>query len=83
MVEALQLYCHASGQRIHLDKCYVFFSKGFSNDLRQEVKNALNVQVEALSDRYLGMPTEIGRSKNGGSKYLKDTCPTSICYGIF
>lgn len=36
-----------------------------------EVMNALNVPNESLSDKYLGMPSDVGSSKNGAFKYLK------------
>lgn len=72
VVSVLDLYCRTSGQRMNLEKSSVFFSKGVSNDDRRDVKNALNVQSEALNERYLGLPTDVGRSKNGVFKYLKD-----------
>lgn len=40
--------------------------------MRQEVKVSLNVTNESLSDKYLCMPSEVGRSKNGTFKYIKD-----------
>ena len=36
------------------------------------MRNNLQVQNESLSDRYLGMPTDVGHSKNGTFKYLRD-----------
>ena len=36
------------------------------------MKNKLQVQNESLNDRYLGMPTDVGHSKNGTFKYLCD-----------
>jgi hypothetical protein len=36
------------------------------------VKNILNVPNETLNEKYLGMPSDIGRSTNGAFKYLKD-----------
>jgi hypothetical protein len=40
--------------------------------IRDEIKGILNVSNESLSERYLGMPTDVGKSKNGAFKYLKD-----------
>ena len=37
-----------------------------------EVKNVLDVHNEALSDKYLGLPSDVGRAKEGCFKYLKD-----------
>jgi hypothetical protein len=70
--DLLDKYCQASGQRINLDKSSVFFSKGCSEACRQVVKDALNVPNETLNENYLGMPSDVGRSKNGAFKYLKD-----------
>ena len=66
------MYCNASGQRVNLDKSSVFFIKGCTEVLKQEMKLVLNVQVESLSEKYLGLPTDVGRNKNGKLKYIKD-----------
>ena len=68
----LDTYCRASGQRINNKKSSIFFSKGCPDSIKEEVKNSLNVQNESLSERYLGMPTDVGQSKNGTFKYLRD-----------
>jgi hypothetical protein len=68
----LDLYCKASGQRVNLEKSSVYFSKGVPNELREAVKFTLNVQSETLNEKYLGMPTDVGKSVNGVFKYLKD-----------
>ena len=72
IVEVLATYCNASGQRINFDKCSVFFSKGCPEDTRQEIKNILNVQVETLSEKYLGLPTDVGRDRGGKFSYIHD-----------
>ena len=68
----LESYCVASGQRINHEKSSIFFSKGCPQVMRDSIKNTLNVQNESLSDRYLVMPTDVGHSKNGTFKYLRD-----------
>lgn len=68
----LESYCNASGQKINLDKSSVFFSKGCSQGVKESMKTTLNVHNESLSEKYLGMPTDVGSSKNGAFKYLKD-----------
>jgi hypothetical protein len=40
--------------------------------MKQELTVILNVQNESLSEKYLGMPSDVGRSINGAFKYLKD-----------
>ena len=68
----LQKYCAASGQRINKDKSSIFFSKGCSDMMKQEIKQTLDVQNEKLSGKYLGLPSDVGRTKEGSFKYLKD-----------
>ena len=68
----LEQYCNASGQRDNLDKSSVFFSKGCPEVRRQAVKDILNVPNETLNEKYLGMPSNVGRSTCGAFKYLKD-----------
>ena len=36
------------------------------------VKDILHVHNESLSDKYLGMPTDVGQAKMGKFKYLRD-----------
>jgi hypothetical protein len=68
----LNAYCDASGQRINYEKSSIFFSKKCSNNLKEAVKEKIHVSNEALTERYLGLPTDVGRSKGGAFKYLKD-----------
>uniref|UniRef100_A0A453LEE1 Reverse transcriptase domain-containing protein n=1 Tax=Aegilops tauschii subsp. strangulata TaxID=200361 RepID=A0A453LEE1_AEGTS len=68
----LDTYCNASGQRINHEKSSIFFSKGCPGPVREAVQNSLQVHNESLSERYLGMPTDVGQSKNGTFKYLRD-----------
>ena len=68
----LDIYCKASGQRINNEKSSIFVSKGCPQTIRDGVKNSLQVHNESLSERYLGMPTDVGHSKNDTFKYLRD-----------
>jgi hypothetical protein len=70
--EVLDLYCMALGQQINREKSSIFFSKRCPDSIKQSVKTVLQVHSESLSEKYLGMPTDVGRSRNGAFKYLKD-----------
>jgi hypothetical protein len=70
--ELLERYCNASGQRINLDKSSIFFSKNCAEACHLAIKTILNVGSETLNEKYLGMPSDVGRSRNGVFKYLKD-----------
>jgi hypothetical protein len=39
---------------------------------RESIKNELDVHKETLNEKYLGMPSDVGKSKSGAFKYLKD-----------
>jgi hypothetical protein len=66
------IFCSASGQQVNLDKSSIHFAKGYPDPLRQEIMDCLDVHNVTLSERYLGMPSDVGTSVNGAFKYLKD-----------
>jgi hypothetical protein len=39
-------------------------------DVRVEVCNTLDIQTEAIFDRYLGLPTTVGMDRSDCFKYL-------------
>ena len=49
-----------------------FFNKGCPENIKDALKGILNVPNETLNDKYLGMPSDIGTSKFGAFKYIKD-----------
>jgi hypothetical protein len=69
---ALDLYNRASGQQVNLEKLSIHFAKGCSNATCGEIKAILQVHNEALSERYLGMPTDVGSFVSKAFSYLKD-----------
>jgi hypothetical protein len=70
--DILHDYCQASGQKVNMAKSSIHFLKGCGEAIRDEIKQILDVHNEALSEKYLGMPTDVGNSSNGAFKYLKD-----------
>uniref|UniRef100_A0A8R7TX68 Reverse transcriptase domain-containing protein n=1 Tax=Triticum urartu TaxID=4572 RepID=A0A8R7TX68_TRIUA len=63
--EILVIYAACSGQLVNRDKSAVFFSPNTPVDRRHDLKLLLGIQVEAFSDRYLGLPTVVGRISSG------------------
>jgi hypothetical protein len=47
---------------VNRDKSAVFFSSNCSDDMKVEVRQALNIETKALAEKYLGLPTALGRS---------------------
>jgi hypothetical protein len=68
----LELYEACSGQKINKDKSSVLFSKNVKMQERDQVKQILQLSSDAKTDRYLGLPIHIGRSKNKVFGYIKD-----------
>ena len=63
LIEVLQLYEAASGQKINADKSSVFFSNNTPDDRRCEVLNMLGPMQDTRHKKYLGLPSIIGKSK--------------------
>jgi hypothetical protein len=68
----LQLYEECSGQIINKEKSSVLFSKNCGDLTKEELPAALDLSHEAKSDKYLGLPVYMGRSKAKMFTYLKD-----------
>ena len=62
------------GSALTISISSIYFSKGVPDSVRGEIKETLNVPNETLNEKYLGMPSDVGSSKNGAFKYLKDRC---------
>jgi hypothetical protein len=65
--DSISMYCEASGQKVN-----IFFSKGCRQNVRNEIKSITQVDNGSINEKYLGLPTGVGRSTNGTFKYLKD-----------
>ena len=68
----LRNYEVCSGQRVNMQKSSIFFEKGCPEETRAELKGVIGISCEALSKKYLGLPTLVGRSKDGAFKHLPD-----------
>ena len=51
-------------------KCSIFFSPNVDVDLKVQVCTQLNIMTEAISERYLGLPSMIGLDKSESFVYL-------------
>jgi ribonuclease HI len=68
----LQLYEECSGQMINKEKSSIMFSKNTGEVARERFKSALGIPVEAMNEKYLGLPVYMGRSRAKTFAYLKD-----------
>ncbi|XP_073363071.1 uncharacterized protein [Aegilops tauschii subsp. strangulata] len=71
--DILQCYEQASGQRVNLQKSSIFFGKGRAENNKAMLKGIIGITSEALSEKYLGLPTVVGRSKDGTFKPVRES----------
>jgi hypothetical protein len=69
-MEILNKYQRGYGQMINRDKSAIFSSKNCSLDMKKEMWQGLDINKEALAERYLGLPTETGRDLSGAFEFL-------------
>ncbi|XP_062015373.1 uncharacterized protein LOC133731938 [Rosa rugosa] len=68
----LYTYEIASGQQINLQKSSVAFSRHLDLSRQLALAQILGVHCVDKHDRYLGLPTHVGRSKSAAFSYLKE-----------
>jgi hypothetical protein len=56
----LDTYCANSGQLVSLSKSSIFFSPNTNALLRAEICEELHINMEAISDKYMGLPALVG-----------------------
>ena len=70
--EILRIYGEASGQSVNRDKSSVYFSTNTPDSLRQVLQATLNIHVQAFSEKYLGLPTAVGRITSGTFDHISE-----------
>jgi hypothetical protein len=68
--KVLDTYCANSGQLVSLAKSSIFFSPNTHAILRSEICEVLNIDTEALSDKYLGLPALVGAKRSDCFKHF-------------
>lgn len=68
----LQVYEACSGQMINKDKSFVLFSKNTCQTAGDEFLSTLGLAQGVRTDKYLGLPIYMGRSRKQTFAYLKD-----------
>ena len=70
--QILAYYEEATGQVVNKDKTTLFFSKNTSEQSQEAIKNSLNVNAIQHYEKYLGLPSFIGRSKKVSFTQIKE-----------
>ena len=71
--DILLKYERASGQKVNMQKSSIYFGKGCGDDLKDALEGEIGISSKALIERYLGLPTQVGRSKEGTFKYVTES----------
>jgi hypothetical protein len=68
--QVLEQYCASLGQMVSEAKCSIFFSPNVDVQVKAEICEELNIFTEAISDKYLGLPSMVGLDKTESFIYL-------------
>jgi len=68
--EILNTYSRGSGQLVNKEKSAVFFSNNCADEAKDEVRSTLQIETEALAEKYLGLPTALGRAMKEAFEYM-------------
>ena len=63
ILEILYVYGGCSGQQINMNKTAIFFSKLTLEEKREHIKQALGLSEIKQYEKYLGLPSFVGRRK--------------------
>ena len=72
VLEILNMYEVTLGQKVNRSKTGLFFSKFTSAEIRHGIKEALGVPEIMQYERYLGLPSFVGKGKKASFSYIKE-----------
>ena len=72
VMNILTMYEEASGQKINRGKTQLFFSTNTQEDIKNRVKDLVGVEVVTKYEKYLGMPSFVGRAKKETFSYIRE-----------
>ncbi|QHO00044.1 uncharacterized protein DS421_13g403050 [Arachis hypogaea] len=72
LIQILNVYTEASGQRINLDKSGIIFGNHVSINTRVQIEEILGISTWDNPGKYLGLPAKWGRSKMKALEWIED-----------
>ena len=72
VLNMLSDYEDASGQKINKSKTALFFSKAMDGEIKDQIKEAWGVPEIMQYEKYLGLPSFMGREKKASFNYIKE-----------
>lgn len=70
LMNILQTYQNGSGQMVNIAKSAIFFSGNCQESVKGEMMQITGVNTEALCEKYLGLPTAVGRSTKEAFEHI-------------
>ena len=67
----LEVYERASGQVINKDKSTIMLSPNIDQRVKDHMRTTLSILEVATSERYLGLPVSVGKSRKNTFEYIK------------
>ncbi|KAL1100989.1 hypothetical protein V6Z11_D05G267000 [Gossypium hirsutum] len=71
-MDFIETYEKASGQRINMEKSQILFSSNCSMDRRDSLTNRMGVRTVSSVEKYLRLPTMVGRKKKEAFQNIID-----------
>jgi hypothetical protein len=65
-------YQRISGQKINMDKSEMTFSPHIQQHIKEEFHSTLPFSITSSISKYLGMPTQIGQSRQSSFNFIMD-----------
>lgn len=72
LMDTLQLYQDMAGQKVNLDKSDMVFNPSLREDIKKDFQVQLPINISNKITKYLGLPTQFGRSKVQDFSYIMD-----------
>lgn len=63
-----------------MQKSSIFFGKVSTEENKEHLKKVIGIQSKTLNVKYLGRPSVVGRSKEGTSKYSRESAKGKVTW---
>lgn len=73
LINILEKYEAASGQKLNREKTSIIFSRNTSSPKREEISRISGLNATQCYEKYLGLPTMVRRSRYMAFKSIKDS----------
>ena len=72
LMRLIQVYESSTGQQLNKEKTSLFFSRNTPMDTQESIKQMFEAEIIKQHEKYLGLPSLVGRSKRNTFQQLKE-----------